>query len=587
MECKAADCIMNMKIKNSNLHLINKWNIAYVVFLCLISVVLFWKCKYGYTFLDEGFYPTIAYRFIQGDRILFDEWNNTQLSNFLLIPLMKGFLKINGDFTGIYLFIRYAYTVLKIVISISIYRTLKAYSKLGAMISSICFLVFAGYGMMCLSYNSMASGGIAICLLLLINSMDKAGIKQTMYCLFSGVALSAAVLANPYCALLYVAYFIACMVCSICNKKKDNKNTEIYCIRNLWWMTVGIAVMVVIFAGYVLSHTSLEQILQTMPHILNGDPAHPAKNLYYMTAGYLARILVGNNRNFVLLGIYLLQGIAVLGYLVCKNRKNYVAAFVGTEAILNIVLFGVYWITENYINNMIFIPNIIALELVIAFYDNPKIKRLFVCFWIPGFLYTYTEYLSSNTGFAGISSASCVAAIGSIVIIGFVIEQNIGKVNNILLYVFLALTFIGLLVMRITYTFWDADLKMLTTEITEGPCKGLITTEETARRYDVTYKDTEWIRNLDADTKVLYIADKSLWLAGEQRCASYLPLCYSISNTDLIYEYYDEHPEKQADVVYIDISYGIEFAEVMAENMNMTIMEKECGWALENTDADD
>lgn len=560
---------------------LDKARIIYIVAFMIISGVLFWKCRYGYTFLDEGFYPTISYRFIQGDRILFDEWNNTQLSNFLLIPLMKVFLKIKGDFTGIYLFIRYVYTVLKIVIAISIYRTLKNYSKLGAMVSSVCFLVFAGYGLMCLSYNSMASGGIAICLLLLINSIDKAGMAQAMYCLFSGIALSAAVLANPFCVLLYVAYFIACTACSIISRRKDKKNAELCRVSNFLWMTVGIAAMVMIFVGYVLSHTSLGQILQTLPHILNGDPSHPPKNFYYMTAGYLARILVGNNRNFILFGIYVLQGIAVLGYLGFKSRKDYTAAFVATETILNIVLFGAYWVTENYINNIIFIPNIIALELMIAFWDNPAIKRLFVCFWIPGILYTYAEYLSSNTGFAGISSASCVPAIGSIMIIGCVLEQNIGKVNNILLNAFLAITFSGLVIMRISYTFWDADLKLLTTEILDGPCKGLITTEETARRYDETYKDTEWIRKLDADTNVLYIADKSLWLAGEQRCASYSPLCYSISNTDLIYEYYDEHPEKQADVVYIDISYGIELAEKMAEKIDMSMTNTEYGWVLE------
>lgn len=54
-----------------------------------VIIALFWKCRYGYAQLDEAFYPTIAYRFLQGDLILYDEWSNTQLSAVLLLPVIK------------------------------------------------------------------------------------------------------------------------------------------------------------------------------------------------------------------------------------------------------------------------------------------------------------------------------------------------------------------------------------------------------------------------------------------------------------------------------------------------------------------
>lgn len=104
---------MNYVLKNRSRITFFTWVTLYAV----IALAIFWKCKYGYTYLDEAFYPTIAYRFIQRDRILVDEWNNTQLSNFVLIPFMKLFLKFRWDFTGVYLFIRYTYTICKIVLS--------------------------------------------------------------------------------------------------------------------------------------------------------------------------------------------------------------------------------------------------------------------------------------------------------------------------------------------------------------------------------------------------------------------------------------------------------------------------------------
>lgn len=57
-----------------------------------VIIALFWKSRYGYAQLDEAFYTTIAYRFLQGDLILYDEWSNTQLSAVLLLPVIKAYM---------------------------------------------------------------------------------------------------------------------------------------------------------------------------------------------------------------------------------------------------------------------------------------------------------------------------------------------------------------------------------------------------------------------------------------------------------------------------------------------------------------
>lgn len=167
-----------------------------------VSLVLFWKCRYGYAHLDEAFYPTIAYRFIQGDAILYDEWNNTQLASLLLVPFLKVYIALKGNLDGIYLTIRYAYTVLKMLIALLIYNKLKHFNRRGSMISSLMFLCFAGYGLMVLSYNSIASGGLLCSLLFLINKESDSSIKKTIYYILSGVSLSVAVLAIPYLAIM-------------------------------------------------------------------------------------------------------------------------------------------------------------------------------------------------------------------------------------------------------------------------------------------------------------------------------------------------------------------------------------------------
>ena len=564
-----------------SLDLRNKSRITFFVWITLFTAIvfaIFWKCKYGYTYLDEGFYPTIAYRFIQGDRILVDEWNNTQLSNFILIPFMKLFLKSRGDFTGVYLFIRYTYTICKIIISIFIYMIMKKYNKLGAMVVSLFFLIYASYGMMVLSYNSLASGGMLICLLLLFYEGSR---WKKIRCILAGISLSVAVLANPYLSALFLIYAIAVLILHLYCRKKEKTVMMPYDMNSFIWVSVGIAGVVLIFISYVFRHSTFEQIIRTLPKVILGDPAHPIKSFYYLTGGYFARILVGNCKNYyVFLMDILIMAVAV-GYLLCGCKDKYKWTYVGIQTLLNIILIIVYSVTDNYINHIMFVPNILALALIFAI-DDELVKRAFVCIWIPGILYTYLQYLSSNTGFSGISAASSVATMGSILIIVVTLQEaGISRVCKMALYSFLLTTFISLLVLRLSYVFWEDDgMKSLTKTIEYGPCKGLVVNENVYKYYNDVYEDTKEIRDMNADTKVLYISDKSLWLSGVQRCASYSPLCYSISSSDLIFDYYSEHPDKIADVVYIDKMYEPKFVEQIATRLNMDICEKKSGWIL-------
>lgn len=99
------------------------------IFFSSIVILLFWKCNYGYATLDEAFYSTIAYRFMQGDAILYEEWSNTQLAGFLLLPVLMLYQAINGGMDGIYLYIRYVYTIFKILIAVFLFLRLKRFGK--------------------------------------------------------------------------------------------------------------------------------------------------------------------------------------------------------------------------------------------------------------------------------------------------------------------------------------------------------------------------------------------------------------------------------------------------------------------------
>lgn len=232
------------------------------------------------------------------------------------------------------------------------------------------------------------------------------------------------------------------------------------------------------------------------------------------------------------------------------------------ESILVIGLLVAYIITDNYINSIIFVPNVLAFILAIMFNHNDTVKRLFYCMWIPGMIVTYLEYLASNTGFSGIAAASCIASVAGVMIIMTVGEEyrKDSKMIMGLSQVIIVGTILVCFYYRMTYVFWeDGGLTSLTEKITDGVAQGLIVSEEKYEDYYSVHQDTEQIRNMDADTKVLYAADQVLWMAGNQRCASYSPLCYSMStDRSILYEYYKEHPDKLPDIIYINQTYGIE-----------------------------
>lgn len=554
----------------------NKITYLLLFIFIAISISLFFKCKYGYATLDEGFYPTIAYRFIKGDKILYEEWNNSQLCALLIMPFIKAYLLINKSTDGIYLFIRYSYTVLKIIMSIIIYLRLRKYHKLGAYITSLIFLVYSGYGLMVLSYNSFSVGGAILFTLFLLNDNDDKKAKVSW--IISGLGLSISVLAIPYNALLYVLYVLAVVVISKISKSKDINPTikNVYSYKALLYVSIGVGIAIILFTMYVLSSTSISEIIETIPYIIKGDPAHPVKTLYGFTLAYLVRILTISH-NYYVFGVYALMGIALLISFFKKEKS----IFIYSEIVLSIILIMVYIITENYVNHIVFVPNVLALLLNIIYKDE-KTNILFSCICIPGLVVSYLEHIASNTGFTGISNASLVSTIGSILILVILISKNIdNKLFTRLVYSFILLIFISLSYYRITYVFWeDGGLPSLTYRIDEGPCAGLLTSESYYETYTSQMRDAKDILSLDEETNVLLIGDQTLWMASNQRCATYSPLNYSIGSTDLLFDYYKIHKDKIADIVYISNDYKEELKDKIKTTYNYKEEIVESGWIL-------
>jgi hypothetical protein len=570
-------------------------NLRMVVIFLIVSIALLWKCRYGCVSADEAYYPTIAYRFLMGDRILYDDWGGAQLYSVLLMPLLKLYMTIVGSMDGVYLFIRYVYTIIKIIISVLIYVRLKKYSRTGAYISAMMFLIFAPYGLMVLSYNSVSIGGAVVATLLFLNDTDC--VKTRIYWVLSGIALAVSVLGIPYNVIIYIAYVIAVTVISNVYKRRAVKGKGVnstiklcYSYKALGFVTLGAALSAALFFMYVFSKTTISEIVQTIPRIFLGDPTHLPKSLKKLTVTYIGGLITGNNRDRLVFATFLIMAVIVAVYFADKKRQDRTARYVTAVGVTALLMLAAYVYQEHHINVIIYVPNVVAVVLLIMVKDE-RIRTLFATIVAPGIVVTYAEYVASDTWFWGIAAASSVAAVGSVLIILLVIKNFINETKTLskellsarfsvgLLSVFLVMCIGFLMYYRMAFTFRDGDIGSLNVKINEGVAKGVITTQKNYDTYEDMYRDTEKIRNMPSDTNVIYFGDNTLLLAGTQSCATYATYMQTV-RTDMLYAYYDEHPEKKADVIYIQGKEREQLRDELVEKFGCRVEDVPTGWIL-------
>jgi hypothetical protein len=342
---------------------------------------------------------------------------------------------------------------------------------------------------------------------------------------------------------------------------------------------------------YVFSKTTISEIVQTIPHIFLGDPTHLPKSLKKLKFTYIGGLLTGNYRDRLVFATFLIMGLTVLIYCADKKRQERAARYIMAVGVVALLMLAAYVYQEHHISVMIYVPNVVAVVLLIMVKEDERIRTLFATIVAPGIVFTYAEYVASDTWFWGIAAASSVASVGSVLIIALVIKRYIIEIKKSpdgqqfarfsvgLLSVFLVMCTGFLMYYRVTYVYGEAGISSLNVKIDEGVAKGVITTQKKYDTYKDVCKDTEKIWNMPFDTKVVYFGDNTLLLAGTQSCATYATYMPTV-RTDRLYMYYEEHPEKKADVIYIQGKEREQLRDELVEKLGCKVEDVPTGWIL-------
>ncbi len=535
----------------------------YIVIFIGISALCLWKCRIGYAHMDESFFLDIPYRMIQGDQLFVEEWHPTQMSAILLVPFVKLYLLISGSTEGIVLAFRYIFTVVWGLMAVFLYFKFRKFHFIGATVASLAFMLFTPHGLIALSYTSMC-----ILLLLLTTVITVTAQKhQRIQYIICGICFAGAVLCCPYLAVLYFALCIWVLI----RRFTIRNNNPIFTID---WpcyfvcLSIGIAIMLIVFCFTVFSRTSISEFIASLKYVLY-DPEHKLNGLLFELFMYVFSF-VKASRIFPLMII----ATAVL-LLISKQKPEKEKTCFCLMCAICAIGFIPYNLHRYYFPDFPMFPMILLGVYCALLSKNTIIQKLFWIIYIPGLLYTLCNYLASNTGIYAIASASSVMCIPSIMITSIYAESLYSRMHSLsdmkskrykrffmsALIVLFALQLGTELQMKMFFIFWETEpLSAQTIAASAGPEKGILMTEARVVEYNATVNDMRQIAGDSECRKILFIDTKTyLHLCTEKELASFSSWIGSSVNDNTIkrvLDYYEFCPQKIADTVYVEKQYA-------------------------------
>ena len=337
---------------------------VFFMLLGLTAVFFCWRCRYGFAEADEAFYPTIAYRLTQGDRLLVDEWHMSQLSSVLLYLPVLLFTRLTGGTAGIYLALRYLYVAVQCLVAATVYLRLRRYHSLGAAAGALALAVYAPYGINALSYNSLGILLMAMTGALLVPAEEE---SRAAYIL-AGLSFAGSVLCCPYLIAVYLLYALFVFI------PRKKKKLPAFYPRPFGLFTLGAAGLAIVFFFVGLAGADLSRLDEILKGIFS-DPAHPERTSLLKSVCQA----VMDYPRFVFYHGYWRPGACMVlvllmipAALLDKHRERHAPAYFLIGTILTIAAEVLYVSAWNVPNFMMYAANVLAL---LCFFIAPGKSR--------------------------------------------------------------------------------------------------------------------------------------------------------------------------------------------------------------------
>ncbi len=234
-------------------------------------LTLFFLCtaKYGVSAPDESFYYTVVQRLLLGERLIADEWNVAQLVH--LLNLLPGwlFIRLTGDTEGMILCMRYLFIAVNTVFYAYLCRKLRFFGYWGVL-AAFSFSAVILQTIFAITYFTAAPMAVlAFGMVLMIDDNKKSPPKL----LFAGVLLACAVLAEPYLLAGFLLWAGTVFV-YVLLKKKSKPVLRSYGFlmrgRVFLWVSAGAVGVFIPFMLYMICSGAFDNFSNAFPYLTSG-----------------------------------------------------------------------------------------------------------------------------------------------------------------------------------------------------------------------------------------------------------------------------------------------------------------------------
>lgn len=569
---------------NSKVQIARYENTISYCIMIMVAGILFWRAKYGFIWSDEPYYFETAYRFMQGDKPIINDWYTAQIYSVILVPYMRLMRFILGEgFTGLFLISRYLYVFIQLLVGIICYRVFSKSSKIAALIGSIVFMLYCRANICTISYYSVCSASLCVALMLAYNEVVYANMEGTKLkdkCLFIkvsiwiliGILWGIAIICNPYLAILYIVYYLF-LIIYIFRMKNNYGYAPV--------MLIGTAVIGFLFIYYVLRDVQVADIITGITYVMSDEAYYGSGSiLYKFFSGFL--YIAYRFRYTILFSIISAAALVVIN----RKRKLNSISF-KTDAkysllllVLNTVILAldVLLPAHSAYTMGTCMAALAVWGIQVYLISDKEYRALFAMMYIPGILAALLMAAASDTRFSATTQGLMIAAVASVIIgIGILRCAKIKyaellRIGNRKRIACIFLTAICIILLgtsfydRIFLVYRDREIGQLSEELQEGPAKGIITTNECEKRYDSVWDTVSRISRAEGN---LYIMNFCPWayLATSMRCSPYTAWRIMPDMDDTMGQsYYEVHPDKFPDIVLRLANEYTEYGENVIDN---------------------
>lgn len=534
----------------------NKKDFLFLIIAVFMTIWFIWRYRFGYGGYDEPFYINLNHKIYTGGKYIINEWNLAQFFSIVTLPIYYIFRIFFKNTDGIFLFYRYTYLCLQLIITIYIYYRLKKLN-IGyiSVLVSLVYYLFTPVGIPNLSYNTI--GVMLVSLITVIITTTENFSKNQA--LILGILYSFLVLCNPYTLVLFLPIIVYSLY--LCFKKK-------YDINNFIYFLCGVLLIAILCIVFFLIKASIFEYFTAVHNIFSIDKTHTKEGILSIFFNY-AWIFFWSDK-WSNLGSGSLTALAFLTFIVRKRETKEKEPIFFLAGIFSFLLLRRY--SYNLItleSHHIYFP--ITVMGLISYYsmsqkDQNKNKNIYN--WLlMGLLYSFFMSLASDTRVFAIGTGLAVASLPSLILILEYIreERGIYKRNLIVSTLFLMMFLGNMVYVKHNYVFAEENLKSLNTKILNGPLKGVITTKEKVEEYNILYfglKDSLKTVGYKEGEGVLII-DRSTWAPIINDMYNCTYTAWSENIIEELEKYYSLNPDVKNKVKYVYIPNNLLGKEIM------------------------